>query len=301
MIETVLATFWESIVEIPEFLEFNYEGPIQSFVDWFAETFEFIFERVEDFIRRVTYNLELALFAIPWFVYVLAVFLAGWRLKNWKTGLALALMMTFIATSQLWHLTLSTFVIVIFSAIICFILGLPLGILMSKFRPAEAVLRPILDLMQTLPTFVYLIPALMLLGLGSPAAALATTIFAMPPLIRLTYLGITTVSEEVREAGIAFGSTPLQLLFKVEIPQALKTIAQGINQTTMLAISMIVIATLVGFGGLGAEIYSALGAGRRGVGQGFVAGFAVVFLAIILDRIIQGVAERFDHSEGGES
>ncbi len=301
MFETLLSGFWESLVEIPEFLEINYEATIQRFVDWFAATFDVIFGAIRDFVRRVIYNLELWLLAIPWFIFVILVFLAGWRLKNLTTGVVLGLMVVYIASSSLWEHTMSTFVIVIFSVIVCFILGLPLGILMSKYRPVEAVLRPILDLMQTLPTFVYLIPALMLLGLGSPAAALSTTIFALPPLIRLTYLGITTVPTEVREAGTAFGSTPIQLLVKVEIPQALKSIAQGINQTTMLAISMVVIATLVGFGGLGEEIYGALASGRRGVGQGFVAGFATVFLAIILDRLIQGVAERFDHSEGGES
>jgi glycine betaine/proline transport system permease protein len=189
-----------------------------------------------------------------------------------------------------------TLAIILISVFISFIVGMPTGILMAKFKTFAATLKPILDMMQTLPSFVYLIPALMLLGIGRVPAVFATTIYAVPPLIRLTYLGISNVQEEVREAGQAFGSTPLQLLFKIELPQALSTIAAGVNQTTMMAVAMVVISSMIGAQGLGQEVLVAIR--QIEVGDGFVAGLSVVFLAIILDRVLQGVANKFDQTEG---
>jgi glycine betaine/proline transport system permease protein len=166
---------------------------------------------------------------------------------------------------------------------------------MAKKIKVRNFLMPILDAMQTMPSFVYLIPAVMLLGLGKVPAVFATTIYAVPPVIRLTYLGISNVDKEVREAGLAFGSTPRQLLFKIELPQALSTIMTGVNQTTMMAIAMVVISSMIGAEGIGQEVLISIN--RLAVGRGFQAGFSIVFLAIILDRLLQGTTKKL---QGGE-
>jgi glycine betaine/proline transport system permease protein len=166
------------------------------------------------------------------------------------------------------------------------LVGLPLGIAMSKNQRTEKFLKPILDGMQTMPSFVYLIPAVMLFGLGRVPAVFATTIYAVPPLIRLTYLGITNVDAEVIEAGKSFGSTARQMLLKIELPQALPTIMTGVNQTTMMAMAMVVISSMIGAEGIGSEVLVSIR--RLEVGRGFQAGFAIVFLAIVLDRLLQG-------------
>jgi glycine betaine/proline transport system permease protein len=167
---------------------------------------------------------------------------------------------------------------------------------MAKSSRTERILKPILDAMQTMPSFVYLIPAIMLFGLGRVPAVFATTIYAVPPLIRLTYLGLQGVDKEVVEAGKAFGSTRMQMLLKIELPQALPTIMTGVNQTTMMAMAMVVISSMIGAEGIGEEVLISIR--RLEVGRGFQAGFAVVFLAIILDRIMQGISTSF---EGGET
>ena len=154
----------------------------------------------------------------------------------------------------------------------------------------EKIMKPLLDAMQTMPSFVYLIPAIMIFGLGKVPAIFATTIYAVPPLIRLTYLGIVGVDKEVKEAGIAFGSTPMQLLFKIEFPQAMPSIMTGLNQTTMMAMSMVVISSMIGAGGIGENVLTAIR--RLEIGKGFEAGLVVVFLAIILDRLLQGFANK---------
>jgi glycine betaine/proline transport system permease protein len=170
------------------------------------------------------------------------------------------------------------------------VLGIPIGITAAKSNRFEGILRPILDGMQTMPSFVYLIPALMLFGLGMTPAVMSTFIYAIPPIVRLTNLGIRQVDASVVEAGRAFGATPWQLLRKVQIPLALPTILAGLNQTIMMALAMVVIASMIGAKGLGAEILT--GIARLEVGRGFIAGISIVFTAIILDRISQGFVKR---------
>jgi ABC-type proline/glycine betaine transport system permease subunit len=200
--------------------------------------------------------------------------------------------MLFIMNQGYWEATLETLTLVLVAALLATIVGVPLGIAAAKRPRLHAVMRPVLDLMQTLPTFVYLTPTLVLFGLGVVPGLISTIIFALPAPIRLTQLGIASVPTTLREAGQAFGATPLQLLLKVELPSAAPMILAGITQCIMLSLSMVVIAALVGAGGLGVPVVRALNTVQ--VGMGFEAGIAIVLLAIILDRISRP-AERNDH------
>jgi glycine betaine/proline transport system permease protein len=210
-------------------------------------------------------------------------------------GIVLAVLLFTIGMFGLWEMMIYTLAIVLISVLVSLLVGIPTGIVMAKKLKVKNFLMPILDAMQTMPSFVYLIPAVMLLGLGKVPAVFATTIYAVPPVIRLTYLGISNVDKEVREAGLAFGSTPRQLLFKIELPQALSTIMTGVNQTTMMAIAMVVISSMIGAEGIGQEVLISIN--RLAVGRGFQAGFSIVFLAIILDRLLQGTTKKL---QGGE-
>ena len=223
---------------------------------------------------------------VPWFVYVGLVFYLAFKLYNLKTAFVLSSMMLLIGVFGLWDEMIYTLVIVLISVLVSVLIGLPMGILMAKSKRVESILKPILDGMQTMPSFVYLIPAVMLFGLGNVPAVFATTIYAVPPLIRLTYLGIRTVNKEVIEAGLSFGSTPRQMLFKIEIPQSLPTIMTGVNQTTMMAMAMVVISSMIGAKGIGNEVLVAINSLK--IGDGIQAGLAIVFLAIVLDRLLQG-------------
>ena len=186
---------------------------------------------------------------------------------------------------QLWDKTVLTLSMVTTATLIALVVGLPSGILMSKSNTADKIIRPILDFMQTMPAFVYLIPAVYFFDLGTPPGVVATIIFAMPPIVRLTNLGIRQVPEDVVEATKSFGATPSQLLFKVQIPLAIPTIMAGLNQTIMLSLSMVVISAMIGADGLGKVVYE--GIGQMNVGKGFEGGLAVVIVAMLLDRITQ--------------
>ena len=185
----------------------------------------------------------------------------------------------------LWAGTMETLSLVLASTMIAIVLGIPVGIAMARKSAIASMVRPVLDLMQTMPAFVYLIPAAMFFGLGAVPGTIATVIFAMPPVVRLTHLGIRQVHAEFVEAGQAFGCTPMQLLLKVQLPNAMPSIMAGINQTIMLSLSMVVIASMIGAGGLGNTVLT--GIQRLDVGTGFEGGLAVVILAVILDRITQ--------------
>lgn len=193
--------------------------------------------------------------------------------------------MALIYNMTLWEPTMSTLAMVLSAVLIALVLGVPLGILMAKSNLAEKIMRPLLDFMQTLPAFVYLIPMVMLFSLGAVSGIFATLIFALPPAVRLTNLGIRQVPEDIRDAATAFGSTPGQMLFKAEIPVAAPTIMAGVNQTIMLALSMVVIAGLIGAGGLGEVVNRGLTQARIDVG--FEGGLSIVILAIYLDRVTQ--------------
>ncbi|MCD7035495.1 proline/glycine betaine ABC transporter permease [Metabacillus sp. GX 13764] len=221
---------------------------------------------------------------------LLAVIVAGlayWASRRWGLTVFTLIGLLLIINLGYWEQTLDSLALVLTSVIISMIIGIPLGIWCSQSDRVSGILSPILDFMQTMPAFVYLIPAILFFGIGVTPGIIASVIFAMPPTIRLTNLGIRQVPEDLVEASNAFGSTTSQKLFKVQLPLATGTIMAGVNQSIMLALSMVVIASLVGAPGLGVEVYRAVQ--RIQVGLGFEAGIAIVILAIILDRITQSL------------
>jgi glycine betaine/proline transport system permease protein len=242
-------------------------------------------ERLGSGIGTLTESIELGLQAIPFEVVAgLMVLLGFWRV-GWKFALFCLACCYVIEATGFWPQTMVTLALIIAATVISLILGLPLGIWSAKSDRMAAIIRPTLDFMQTMPAFVYLIPAAMLFGLGRVPGVLATVIFAMPPVVRLTSLGIRQVNKEQVEAGVTFGCTPLQVLFKVQIPGAMPSIMAGINQTIMMALSMVIIASMVGAGGLGNDVLASIQ--RLDIGLGFESGLAVVLLAIMLDRITE--------------
>jgi glycine betaine/proline transport system permease protein len=242
-------------------------------------------ERLGSGIGTLTESIELGLQAIPFEVVAgLMVLLGFWRV-GWKFALFCLACCYVIEATGFWPQTMVTLALIIAATVISLILGLPLGIWSAKSDRMAALIRPTLDFMQTMPAFVYLIPAAMLFGLGRVPGVLATVIFAMPPVVRLTSLGIRQVNKEQVEAGVTFGCTPLQVLLKVQIPGAMPSIMAGINQTIMMALSMVIIASMVGAGGLGNDVLASIQ--RLDIGLGFESGLAVVLLAIMLDRITE--------------
>lgn len=281
--------------EFPEFIRFKIGIYVELFVEWLLANFMAIFDALNKGIGWILLNIEDFLQWLPWWMLVLLVFFLGCRFKKFSSGLLYAALLTLIGVFGLWELTMTTLAIVLTSVLISLIIGIPIGILMSYQSKVEILVKPILDAMQTMPSFVYLIPAMMFFGLGMVPAVFATVIYSLPPVIRLTNLGIQNVSSEMVEAAYSFGSSPWQTLLKVQLPQALPTIMTGINQTTMMALSMVVIASMIGVQGLGYEVLS--GISRIQIAKAFDAGLSIVILAIIIDRISQGVADKYKISE----
>jgi glycine betaine/proline transport system permease protein len=242
-------------------------------------------ERLGSGIGSFTESVELGLQGLPVAVVAGALVLTAWWRVGWRFALFCLACCFVIYDTGFWPQTMVTLALVFAATFISLLLGLPLGIGVAASRRMAAVVRPTLDFMQTMPAFVYLIPAAMLFGLGRVPGVLATVIFAMPPVVRLTSLGIRQVNKEQVEAGVTFGCTPLQVLFKVQIPGAMPSIMAGINQTIMMALSMVIIASMVGAGGLGNDVLASIQ--RLDIGLGFESGLAVVLLAIMLDRITE--------------
>ena len=262
-------------------------GAIDDLIDWLVVNGEWFFDGINDNLKIVLNELREFLVWIPWPVMISLIFIMAWRLGSIRIGIASALGMVLIGLVNLWEPAMVTIAIMAVSVSIAVILGIPIGILMARSNIFEIVLRPILDAMQTMPSFVYLVPGIMLFGLGNVAAILATVLYSIPPCIRLTNLGIRQVNPSVVEAGESFGSTTYQLLSKVQLPMAIPTIMAGINQTIMMALAMSTIAAMVGAGGLGIEVLRSMGQLQEG--QAFIAGSAIVIMAIIVDRITQSV------------
>ncbi|KAB2684654.1 MULTISPECIES: ABC transporter permease [Brucella/Ochrobactrum group] len=254
-------------------------------VNYILDHFTPALDMIAATIGFVTDSIQNALLAVPPIggVAVLTL-LSLWRV-GWKFAVFTALALGLIIHMDLWIGTMESLSLVLASTVIAVVIGIPLGIAMARSDTVASIVRPVLDLMQTMPAFVYLIPAAMFFGLGAVPGTIATVIFAMPPVVRLTNLGIRQVHSEFVEAGLAFGCTSRQLLFKVQLPNALPSIMAGINQTIMLSLSMVVIASMIGAGGLGNTVLT--GIQRLNVGLGFEGGLAVVILAVILDRITQ--------------
>ena len=248
-----------------------------------------LFKKISAPIDAVLNSLETVLNFIPFpLILIIFVFLA-YRTNGIKFAIFSLISLIFIDLVDLWSESMTTLAMIFTAVLFCMLIGIPLGILASRSNTFEIILRPILDIMQTIPCFVYLIPVVMLFGVGLTPGVVATIIFALPPIIRLTNLGIRQVGKGFKEAGFSLGLTKFLVLVKIEIPLSLKTIMAGVNQTLMLALSMVVIAALIGAGGLGLTVYIALG--RLDVGSAVVGGTGIVILAIILDRITQKIVK----------
>jgi glycine betaine/proline transport system permease protein len=262
---------------------------IQSGVrDWLIPALRPTFRALQWPISVVLDALQGLLIAVPFVVILALATLAAWRTGGRGLALFTAASVVLLDWLGLWSETMVTLAMVVTAVVFCVVIGIPLGILAARSDRWAAVLRPILDIMQTIPSFVYLVPIVMLFGVGIVPAVIATIIFALPPLVRLTNLGIRQVQGELIEAGQAFGSTRGQILREIQLPLAMRTIMTGVNQTLMLALSMVVIGALIGAGGLGLTVYTGLG--RLDIGYATIGGLGIVLMAIILDRITQAMA-----------
>lgn len=265
---------------------------VSDFTDWISDSFAFLFDPIKNEFGDGLENFADMLAAVPPVIVILIVAVLAFFLSGKRFGLAaFSIVGLLLVWNQgLWEELMLSFSLVLVASLLSVIIGVPIGILMSKSKVAENIITPVLDFMQTMPAFVYLIPAVAFFSIGMVPGIFASLIFATPPTVRFTNLGIRQVSEELVEAAEAFGSTGAQKLFKVELPMAKTTIMAGINQTVMLALSMVVIASMIGAPGLGREVLSALQ--RADVGTGFVAGLGIVILAIIIDRFTQSFSTK---------
>ena len=248
-----------------------------------------VIQPMKTFFEAVIMRIEAALQAVPPLIMLILLVLIAWQAAGRRVALAVffCLLVLGLLDPTAWSLAMTTLAIVISSVIVCVIIGLPLGVLAGKSDRFEQAIRPVLDTMQTIPAFVYLVPVVMLVGIGNVSGVIVTIVFALAPLVRLTSLGIRSVNPNVVEAARAFGATPGQILFKVELPLATPTILAGLNQTIMLSLSMVVIASMISVRGLGNEVLRAMG--RLDAGKAIVGGLGIVMLAIVLDRITQGL------------
>jgi glycine betaine/proline transport system permease protein len=259
-------------------------------VNWLKDNWDGLFEGIEAFINFFIDNLENFFEWLPWYVTLIVLALIALKVASKGVAIFTAIGLWVIYNMNLWPETMDTFALVVSATLIALILGIPAGIWASKSDGFYNFIRPILDFMQTLPAFVYLIPAVLFFGLGKVPGAVATVIFSMPPAVRFTNLAIRQVPKEVVEASDSFGATPWQKLIKVELPIATPTIFAGINQTIMLALSMVVISAMIGAGGLGKQVLN--GITQYKIGLGFESGIAVVILAMVLDRITQALGNK---------
>ena len=259
-------------------------------VNWLTDHLEPFFNLIKNTGNASIIGLEWVLTTIPFFI-IIALFTG---LAWWKSGKGVALTtlvgLTLIYLMGFWIATMETLALVLVATLTALVISVPLGVWAAKNKLAAKIIRPLLDLMQTMPAFVYLIPAVLFFSIGKVPGAFATIIFAMPPAVRLTTLGIDAVPKDIVEAARSFGATNSQILFKVELPLATKTILAGINQTILLSLSIVVIAGMIAAGGLGEKVLE--GINNLDIGLGFESGLSVVILAIILDRITQGFVKK---------
>jgi glycine betaine/proline transport system permease protein len=271
----------QSIPEIP------LDKWVNSAIAWIIGHFGDFFNFLNSVIEGVVNSLSFLLTALPSLVMIVIFTAIAFYLSGWRMAVFTVLGLLLVVSLGLWDLTMTTLSLILVATTVCLAIGIPIGIIAAKSPRLEEISLPILDLMQTMPAFVYLVPFVFLLGLGAGPALLATVIFATPPAVRLTMLGIQQVPKETVEAAHAFGSTPMQTLFKVELPLSLSSIRAGVNQVIMLSLSMVVIAGLVGFEGLGKPVVEGLQ--QLNVGLAFEGGIGIVVLAIILDRVTRGI------------
>lgn len=275
----------------PKNFTFSIADWVNGWVDALVTNYGDVFRHISDTLLWAIVNLEGLLRALPWWLMLAIVAGIAWHATRKVVTTAVIVGLLFLVGAVgLWDKLMQTLALMLVATLISVLVGIPLGVLSARNDRLRAVLMPLLDIMQTMPSFVYLIPVVMLFGLGKIPAIIATVIYAVPPLIRLTDLGIRLVDREVLEASRAFGANPRQQLFGVQLPLALPNIMAGINQTTMMALSMVVIASMIGARGLGYEVL--LGINRLEVGRGLLAGLGIVVLAVLFDRITQSYGQR---------
>lgn len=259
---------------------------IEALVTFLKQHLPLLFKTISNGIDFLTKGLVSILSIGPPYLLIIVLALLSWFIVNWRLGLFTLIGLGFIENLGYWSETIDTLALILISVFFSVIIGVPIGIWMSQKRSVQTIVTPILDFMQTMPAFVYLIPSVVFFSLGVVPGVIATIVFAMPPTVRLTNLGIRQVDAELIEAANAFGATTGQRLLKVQLPLATPTIMAGINQTIMLSLSMVVIASLVGAPGLGTIVYRSIT--QVNIGMGFESGLALVILAMVLDRMTQG-------------
>jgi len=281
----ILDPFAQSVIPLEDWVD--------SGLEWLVTNFRPVFQAIRVPIDATLTTIEAGLLATPAMIIIIVIALIAWQAANKRLAIASILSMTAIGLIGAWPETMVTLALVLTSVFFSMVIGMPLGIWLSRSDRAASTMRPILDAMQTTPAFVYLVPIVMLFGIGNVPGVVVTIIFALPPLIRLTNLGIRQVPADLVEASRSFGASPRQLLFKVQLPLAMPTIMAGVNQTLMLCLSMVVIASMIAVGGLGQMVLR--GIGRLDMGLATVGGIGIVLLAIVLDRITQAMGEEKRH------
>ncbi len=270
---------------------------VESIVDWLNSNLGPLFDGIQTVVSSCVSGLTDALLFVPWPILILLLAGLGWALRTWKFALFAVLGPLVIVSLRQWETAMQTLALVMVAGVIAVLVAVPIGIAAAQSRVISRIVKPVLDLMQTMPAFVYLIPGVTFFGLGTVPGVVATVIFAMPPGVRLTELGIRQVDREVVEAGEAFGASPLKVLSRIKLPLAVGTIMAGINQVVMLSLSMVVIAGMVGADGLGTTVTGAVS--QLKIGLGFEGGVAVVILAIYLDRITAALGDRTSMTRRG--
>jgi len=283
----------------PEMIQFKLGVYVDNIVKWLVQNGDSVFKAITKGTLGILLRVQNFIMWIPWYVLILVVVLLGIYISTWKSGIIYGLMLFAIGGMGLWEEMAITLGIVITAVLISVVIGIPLGILAAYSKRATMIISPLLDAMQTMPSFVYLIPAVMFFGLGMVPAVFATIIYATPPAIRLTTLAINGVSKEMLEAANSFGSPAWKVLFQVELPQAFPTIMTGVNQTTMMAMSMVVTSSMIGAKGLGLNVLTSIN--QLDVAMGFEAGISIVFIAVIIDRLTQGFANKFNYYHEDEA
>ena len=280
--------FWETVLDPFEHFLIPLGSWVEQFINWLVMNYREVFQAIRWPVDQTLGGLETAILSVPPTIVLIIVGLVGWQIAGMRTTVLALTALISIGLIGAWKSAMTTVALILTAVLFCILIGIPLGILAARYDRFEAVIRPVLDAMQTTPAFVYLVPIVMLFGIGNVPGVVVTIIFALPPLIRLTNLGLRQVPYDVIEASMAFGASEKQLLLKVKIPLALRTIMAGLNQTLMMALSMVVIASMIAVGGLGQMVLR--GIGRLDMGLATVGGLAIVLLAIGLDRLTQALS-----------
>jgi len=275
---------------------FDFDERVIPLNEWVQNGVDWLVEYHRDFFQMIKYPVEQSLNGVSWvlthmhpLIFTAILVLLAWRYSGKKTAVFTFLTMLLIGLLGFWEEAMITVAMIICAVVFCAIVGIPLGILAGRSDRFEAIIRPFLDAMQTTPAFVYLVPVVMLFSIGTVSGVLATIVFALPPIIRPTSLGIRQVHPELVEAAVAFGATPFQVLRRVQIPLAMPSIMAGLNQTIMMSLSMVVIAALIGAGGLGMPVF--MGLNTLDIGLATIGGLSIVLIAMVFDRITQGMGK----------